>query len=80
MVAKLESAPTKRKTGARAPRIYHFRPVGPNGAGAMSQRRAFASDGMAIDFGWNMVAAAQCPAVQVWRRDGLVGILERASA
>ena len=74
-----EAAPARSKAAAHGPRLYQFRPIDKNGARA-SQFRAFLSDGMAIDHGWDMVARAQVPAVQVWRRDGLVGILERASA
>jgi hypothetical protein len=79
MTRTLEAAPARSKAATHRPRLYQFRLIDRNGAKA-SQFRAFQSDGMAIDYGWDMVAGAQFPAVQVWRRDGLVGILERASA
>jgi hypothetical protein len=58
-------------------RRYSFRPIDKNGAMAVGQDCACINDRMAIDHAWNMVAVARFPAVQVWHRGALVGVLER---
>ena len=77
MDRKRKAAPTISKTVVIKRRRYNFRPIDKNGAMAVGQDRACMNDSMAIDHGWNMVAMAQFPAVQVWHRNALVGILER---
>jgi hypothetical protein len=77
MDRKRKAASTISKTVVIKRRRYSFRPIDKNGAIAAGQDCACMNDRMAIEYGWNMVAMAQFPAVQVWRRDALVGILER---
>ena len=80
MDRKRKAAPTISRTVVTRRRRYSFRPIDKNGAMAVGQDCACMNDRVAIDYGWNMVAMAQFPVVQVWHRDALVGILERRTS
>jgi hypothetical protein len=80
MDRKRKVASTILKTVATKRRRNNFRPIDKNGEMALGQDCACMNDRTAIDHGWNMVAMAQFPVVQVWHRDALVGILERRNS
>jgi hypothetical protein len=77
MDGKRKAASTISRTVAIKRRRYSFRAIDKSGGMAVGVDCACINDRMAIDHAWNMVAMARFPAVQVWHRDALVGVLER---